>query len=35
MSKFFHVYVLQSHIDSKRFYTGLTDDLPLRLKRHN
>jgi putative endonuclease len=28
-------YVLQSNVDPERFYTGLTDDLPARLKRHN
>jgi len=35
MAKFFYVYVLQSHVDPERFYTGLTDDLRIRLKRHN
>ena len=35
MAKFFYVYVLQSNVNSERFYTGLTDDLPTRLKRHN
>jgi putative endonuclease len=35
MAKFFYVYVLQSHVNPERFYTGLTDDLPTRLKRHN
>jgi putative endonuclease len=35
MGKFFYVYVLQSQLNAQRFYTGLTDDLPLRLKRHN
>ena len=35
MAKFFSVYVLQSHVDPERFYTGLTDDLFMRLKRHN
>ena len=33
MAKFFYVYVLQSHVDPERFYTGLTDDLFMRLKR--
>src|SRR5947208_17070618 len=31
MAKF--PYVLQSHVDPERFYTGLTDDLFMRLKR--
>jgi len=35
MAKFFYVYVLQSHVDPERFYSGLTDDLPMTLKRHN
>src|SRR5947199_1202419 len=35
MAKFFYVYVLQSHVDPERFYTGLTDHLFVRLKRHN
>ena len=35
MAKFFYVYVLQSNVNPERFYTGLTDDLPIRLKRHN
>ncbi|MGH8092582.1 MAG: GIY-YIG nuclease family protein [Chthoniobacterales bacterium] len=30
-----YVYILQSEIDEKRFYTGLTDDLCNRLKNHN
>jgi len=33
MAKVFYVYVLQSHVDPERFYTGLTDDLFMRLKR--
>ena len=33
MAKFPYVYVLQSHVDPERFYTGLTDDLFMRLKR--
>ena len=33
--KFFYVYILQSQADFLRFYTGLTDDLPKRLKIHN
>jgi predicted GIY-YIG superfamily endonuclease len=35
MAKFFYVYTLQSEIDPERFYTGLTDNLPKRLKDHN
>ena len=35
MAKFFYVYVLQSNVNPERFYTGLTDDLPTRLRRHN
>src|SRR5213593_1537645 len=35
MAKFPYVYVLQNHVDPERFYTGLTDDLFMRLKRHN
>ena len=33
--KFFYVYILQSEIDPRRFYTGLTDDLRKRIKIHN
>ena len=32
---FTYVYILQSEVDSRRFYTGSTDDLRSRLKRHN
>lgn len=35
MPKFFYVYILQSEADPHRFYTGLTNDLPTRLKYHN
>ncbi len=35
MGKFFYIYILQSESDENRFYTGLTDDLPKRLKGHN
>ena len=35
VAKFFYVYVLQSNMNPERFYTGLTDDLPTRLRRHN
>ena len=30
-----HVYLLESLHDPKRRYRGLTDDVPLRVKRHN
>ena len=33
--KFYYVYILQSEIDQKRFYTGFTEDLDSRLKAHN
>jgi predicted GIY-YIG superfamily endonuclease len=33
--KFYYVYILQSAIDKKRFYTGFTEDLDSRLKSHN
>jgi putative endonuclease len=33
--KFYYVYILQSEIDEKRFYTGFTEDLDSRLKSHN
>lgn len=29
------VYILQSEVDPKRFYTGLTSNLELRLASHN
>jgi putative endonuclease len=32
---FSYVYILQSESVSGRFYTGLTDDLKDRLRRHN
>jgi putative endonuclease len=32
---FSYVYILQSLTDGERFYTGLTDDLQDRLRRHN
>ena len=35
MVTFFYVYILQSELEAQRFYTGLTDDLPKRLKIHN
>jgi predicted GIY-YIG superfamily endonuclease len=33
--EFCYVYILQSRLDPKRYYVGLTDDLRSRLKRHN
>jgi predicted GIY-YIG superfamily endonuclease len=33
--KFYYVYILQSEIDQRRFYTGFTEDLESRLKLHN
>ena len=35
MTKFFYVYILQSDLDPRRLYTGLTDDLPTRVRTHN
>jgi predicted GIY-YIG superfamily endonuclease len=35
MSQFFYVYILQSEIEPEHFYTGLTQDLPKRLRAHN
>jgi putative endonuclease len=35
MQKFSVVYILQSERDPKRHYTGLTDHLADRLRRHN
>jgi predicted GIY-YIG superfamily endonuclease len=32
---FHYVYILQSEIQPQHFYTGLTDDLRARLKKHN
>ena len=33
--KFFYVYILQSEHDKDHFYTGFTEDLEGRLKKHN
>ena len=30
-----YVYILQSLTDSQHFYTGITDDLKVRLSAHN
>jgi len=30
-----YVYILQSAFDSERYYTGITDDLEKRIKKHN
>jgi putative endonuclease len=35
MAGFFYIYILQSEQDKDRFYTGLTGDLPKRLRNHN
>ena len=32
---YFYVYILQSLGPTERFYIGLTEDLPARLKKHN
>ena len=32
---FSYVYILQGQVETERFYVGLTDDLPDRLRRHN
>ena len=33
--QFFYVYILQSELNSERFYIGFTDNLQTRLKKHN
>jgi len=30
-----YVYILQSLVDGTRFYTGLTDNLKVRVSKHN
>src|SRR5207248_6061023 len=35
MENFFYVYVLVSEADATQHYTGITRDLPSRLKEHN
>ncbi|MFL6530094.1 MAG: GIY-YIG nuclease family protein [Chthoniobacterales bacterium] len=35
MGKFTYVYILQSEIDPERYYSGCTDDVRDRLRRHN
>lgn len=30
-----YVYILQSKIDSKHYYTGITDNLKARITKHN
>jgi putative endonuclease len=30
-----YVYILQSELDPKHFYTGITEDLDARLSKHN
>jgi predicted GIY-YIG superfamily endonuclease len=33
--QFYYVYILQSEIDPRRFYTGFTENLESRLKSYN
>ena len=35
MNGYTYVYVLQSELDAERHYTGMTDDLGDRVRRHN
>ena len=35
MDCMYFVYVLQSQVDSERFYTGFTNDIEQRIKAHN
>jgi putative endonuclease len=35
MNAFYYVYILASELDKDRHYTGLTQNLELRLKEHN
>jgi putative endonuclease len=35
MRHFFYVYILVSDADSDLYYTGITQDLAVRLKEHN
>ena len=35
MSRFVYVYILQSEVNSDRFYVGCASDLKDRLRRHN
>jgi predicted GIY-YIG superfamily endonuclease len=35
MATFYYVYILLSHVEPTAYYTGLTEDLTERLKRHN
>ena len=35
MENFIYVYILQSLSDPRRHYTGMTDDLEQRLRKHN
>ena len=35
MNGYTYVYILQSKQDPKRHYTGMTDDLAARIKKHN
>ncbi|MGB7767687.1 MAG: GIY-YIG nuclease family protein [Verrucomicrobiia bacterium] len=33
--KSFYVYILQSELNGRHFYSGFTEDLQARLKKHN
>ncbi|HEV2436504.1 MAG TPA: GIY-YIG nuclease family protein [Verrucomicrobiae bacterium] len=33
--KFYYVYILQSELDGRNFYSGFTEDLQARLRKHN
>jgi putative endonuclease len=35
MKNFWYVYILVGELDASAHYTGLTDDLQARLKKHN
>lgn len=35
MNMFSYVYILESELERRHFYVGLTDDLHDRLRRHN
>jgi putative endonuclease len=35
MGKFWYVYILQSEDHPENFYTGLTEELQSRLRKHN
>lgn len=33
--KYYYVYIIQSEINTNRYYTGFTEDLKVRLQTHN